>query len=163
MGSNATTSTTITFTTRSADGGGISVELDEAANNAKTSFNSGDTVHYLVHTQPLNMVVENITSSGSVSANGTKQVTVEETVTFAKEKTATLGKIPTGPVVWSWIGRDGGLPSFSGSAITLPADAVGVLKCSYPTTPKAFSLSGVTIPTGMDEFPVVVVVAEVTP
>jgi len=158
---NATTSTTITFTTRSLSGG-ISVELDDVANNNKTSFNSGDTVHYLVHTQPLSMVVENITSAGTVAANGTKQVMIQETVTFAKEKTATLAKIPTGTVVWSWIGRDGGLPSFSGSAITLPADAVGVLKCSYPTTPKAFSLSGVTIPAGMDEFPVVVVVAEVT-
>lgn len=159
---NATTSTTITFTTRSLSGG-ISVELDDVANNNKTSFNSGDTVHYLVHTEPLSMVVENITSAGTVAAKGTKQVTIQETVTFAKEKTATLGKIPTGPVVWSWIGRDGGVPSFSGSAITLPADAVGVLKCSYPTTPKAFSLSGVTIPAGMDEFPVVVVVAEVAP
>ena len=158
---NATTSTTITFTTRSLSGG-ISVELDEAANNGKTSFASGDTVRYLVHTNPLSMAVENITSAGTVAANGTKQVMIQETVTFAKEKTATLAKIPTGSVTWSWIGRDGGLPSFSGSAITLPADAVGVLKCSYPTTPKAFSLSGVTIPTGMDEFPVVVVVAEVT-
>lgn len=158
---NATTSTTITFTTRSLSGG-ISVELDEAANNGKTNFGSGDTVHYLVHTNPLAMTVENITSAGTVAANGTKQVTVEETVTFAKEKTAPLDKIPTGPVVWSWIGRNGGTPTFSGANITLPADAVGVLKCSYPTTPKAFSLSGVTIPTGMDEFPVVVVVAEVT-
>jgi len=158
---NATTSTTITFTTRSLSGG-ISVELDDVANNNKTSFNSGDTVHYLVHTQPLSMVVENITSAGTVAANGTKQVTVVETVTFAKEKTATLAKIPTGSVTHSWIGRSGGTPSFSGANITLPADAVGVLKCSYPTTPKAFSLSGVTIPAGMDEFPVVVVVAEVT-
>lgn len=159
---NATTSTTITFVTSTAgDGdGNISVELDDAANNDKSQFASGDTVHYLVHTDPIDMTVSNTPSSGSVAANGTKQVTVTKTVTFAKSTTSRLDKVPTGTVTWSWIGRDGGAPTFAGADITLAAAAVGVLQCTYPTTAKAFALSGVTIPAGLDEFPVVVVVEE---
>ena len=159
---NATTSTTITFVTSTAENGNgnISVELDDAANNDRSQFASGDIVHYLVHTDPIDMTVSNTTSAGTVAANGTKQVTVSEIVTFAKSTTGRLNKVPTGTVTWSWIGRDGGAPTFAGADITLASAAVGVLQCSYPTTAKAFALSGVTIPTGLDEFPVVVVVEE---
>jgi len=158
---NATTSTTITFVTSTAGGNGnISVELDDAANNDKSSFASGETVHYLVHTDPAGMIVTNTTSSGTVGTNGTKSVAVEEVITFAREKTARLSKIPNGAVTTSWIGKNGGTATFSGADITLASEVVGVLKCTYTTTAKAFSLSGVTIPAGMDEFPVVVVVEE---
>lgn len=157
---NATTSTTISFVTSTSGSGNITVELDDAANNNKTTFASGDTVHYLVHTSPVAMQVTNDTSSGTVSAAGTKSVPVEETITFAKSKTANLSKIPNGSVTTSWIGRYGGSPTFSGAEITLETETIGVLKCTYNTTAKAFSLSGVIIPAGLDELPVVVVVEE---
>lgn len=154
------TSTTITFAVVSdADGSSITVELDAAANNSKSTFLPGDTAHFLVHANPPGLAVSVDTTVGAVAANGTKVVAVEEQLQFVQSAEESLGKVPNGTVTTAWIGRAGGAPTISGTSVKLPGVTNGVLKCNYETTAKSYRLSGVTIPTGMDEIGVLIVVS----
>lgn len=160
----ASASTTITFAIvqpDNADGSSssIAVELDDAANNNKNTFQPGDTAHFLVHTNPPGLAISVDTTVGTISPNGTKSVAVTEQLTFIQSKEETLDRVPNGSVTTSWVGRAGGNPTVSGSNVTLSAAANGVLACSYETTAKAYKLSGVTIPAGLDEIQVLIVVS----
>lgn len=160
----ASASTTITFAIvqpDNADGSSssIAVELDDAANNNKSTFQPGDTAHFLVHTSPQALAITVDATMGTISANGTKSVPVAEQLEFVQSAEETLDRIPNGSVTTSWIGRAGGTPTVSGNTVTLAAPVNGVLACSYETTAKAYRLSGVTIPTGLDEIQVLIVVS----
>lgn len=154
-------STTISFAIVQPDGvnASISVELDDAANSNKSTFLPGDTANFLVHTNPASLAVTVDTTIGTVAANGSKSVAVADQLVFVQSKEETLSKVPNGAVTTAWIGRAAGSPSVSGSTVTLPTEANGVLSCGYNTTAKAFKLSGVTIPTGLDEIQALIVVS----
>lgn len=157
-------STTITFAVVQSDAAGssISVELDDAANNGKSTFQPGDTAHFLVHTNPAGMAVTIDSTIGTVAANGSKSVAAEEQLQFVQSDEGTLGKVPSGTVTTAWIGRAGGAPTISGTSVKLPAITNGVLKCNYQTIAKSYRLSGVTIPAGMDEIAALIVVTAAT-
>lgn len=157
-------STTITFAIvqpDNVDGSNpsISVELDDVANNNKSTFQPGDTAHFLVHTNPAGLAVSIDTTVGTVSANGTKSVPVQDQLVFIQSTEETLNRIPNGAVSTAWIGRAGGTPTVSGSSVTLADVTNGILACSYETTAKAYRLSGVTIPAGLDEIQALIVVS----
>lgn len=151
---NATASTTIVFADPAIS---LSMQLDDQMNNNKTSFDSGATVYFLVFSAMNDIDINTLCSSGAVTANGTKQVVIEQTVVFENTSTASLDNLPDGTVTWSWMGNVGGVPVFDGQSVTLPRNTVGVLQCSYTTTARSFALAGVTIPANLDEFDVVVV------
>lgn len=161
--SSTSASTTVTFAIVQPDdiagGGSIAVELDDAANNSKSTFLPGDTAHFLVHTNPADLAITVDTTIGSATANGTKSTPVADQLVFIQSQEEALSKIPNGSVTTSWIGRSGGSPIISGTSVTLPAAVNGVLNCAYNTTAKAYKLSGVTIPTGLEEIQVLIVVS----
>lgn len=157
-------STTITFAIVQPDNidgsnSSIAVELDDAANNNKSTFQPGDTAHFLVHTNPPGLTVSIDTTLGTVSANGTKSVPVTDQLEFIQSTEESLNRVPNGSVTTSWIGRAGGTPTVSGTSVTLATATNGILACSYETTAKAYRLAGVTIPTGLDEVQVLIVVS----
>lgn len=154
-------STTVTFTVVNADGSAnnsLSVELDDAANNNRSSFQPGEACYFLVHTNPINAAVAVDTTLGTVTATGTKSVAVAETLTFVQSASQTLAKVPDSVVSTAWVGRSGGTPSVSGSTVSVPDKVNGVLNCGYTTTAKSFRLSDVAIPSGLTEIEVLVVV-----
>lgn len=156
----ASASTTITFAvTGTSDDSDISVELDDELNGDKTTFKSGDTVYFNVYTNPTDLSVTVDTTLGSTAENGSKSVEQTETISFVKSKTASLSKLPAGAVSYSYIGRSGGTPTFSGKDVTVPTEINALMKCTYSATAKAYKLSGVTIPTGETEIQVLVVVS----
>lgn len=158
---NTSASTTISFAVVNPDGSSsaIEVQLDEEASGNKSSFAPGDSVYFLVHTNPQSLTVTVDTTMGTVSANGTKSVPVSDDLQYVKSKSATLSRIPNGSVTTAWIGRAGGARTISGREVSVPAEVNGILHCTYNTTAKSYKLSGVTIPPGATETQVLVVVS----
>lgn len=164
---NPSASTTITFAIVQPDGAdgsssSISVELDAEANDNKTTFLPGDTANFIIHTVPSDLDVTVDTTIGTVAANGTKSVAVQDQLVFIQSLEETLSKVPNGTVTTAWVGRAGGTPIVSGSSIKLTTATNGVLNCTYNTTAKAYTLAGVTIPSGLEEIQVLIVVSAAT-
>lgn len=161
MASNSSKSTTITFAIVQPDGAStsIDVQLDDAANDKKNTFQPGDTANFLIFTNPPSLAVTVDTTMGTVTANGTKSVPVKDQLQFVKSKEESLSYLPAGAVTTAWIGRSGGVATASGDKITLPVETSGVLDCSYNTSARAYKLTGVTIPAGLEEIQVLIVVS----
>lgn len=159
------TTTTITFTTQTlggtaGSGGNIAIELDSDKNNSKGQFFSGDTVFFRVYTSPLDMLLTANSSAGSVAIGQTFTGEVKETVTFANEKEASLRFLANSIKSYRWLGADLGTPALNGNLVNLSEPGIGVLEITYDATYREGSLSGVSIPAGIQQFPVVVVIAE---
>lgn len=159
MGSNV--STTITFTTQTlGSGSSIAIELDPVKNGNKGQFASGDTVFFRVYTSPLSMPLDKASSSGIVSIDASATGDITETLTFANSKEATLRYLGNSLKSFRWFGANLGTPVLKGNVITLPEAGIGVLEVVYDATYREANLSGVTIPVGIKDFPVVVVISE---
>lgn len=155
------TSTTITFVTQSLSGSGsIAIELDSAKNGDKSQFSSGDTVFFKVYTSPLALALDQASSSGQVTIGSTANGDVTEKLTFANVKEATLRYLGNSVKSFRWFGNDLGTPTLNGNLISLQAAGIGVLEVVYSAAYREGNLSGVTIPAGVKEFPVVVVISE---
>ncbi len=163
MASTTTKSTTVTFAIVGSDGGAedIQVELDELANNGKSTFLPSDSAYFLVFTNPSDLGITIDTTLGTITSLGTKLVERVETLQFVQSSSEGLGFVPDGAVTTEWIGRSGGLVSISGTTVSLPAAINGVLECKYLALAKAYKLSGVTIPAGREEVEVLIVVSPV--
>lgn len=161
---NNRTSTTITFVTQTvgsgSSAGNISIELDSVKNNNKSQFASGETVFFKVYTSPKNMPLTAASSAGSVAIGQTNTGDVTETLTFANEKEANLRFLGNSIKSFRWFGADLGAPSLNGNLVTIPVAGIGVLEVTYDATYREGSLSGVTIPAGLQQFPVAVVITE---
>lgn len=163
MAAGNSTSTTITFVVKGLDssGGGISVELDEAKNNGKSQFESGDTVYFKVFCSPSSMSVTPYSSDGSVTLEADSTCEVKDQLVFALEKEASLSKPATGALTsYKWLGKNnGGSLSLnsSGTSAVVSTEVVAVCDVAYNATYKPGSLSGVVIPSDIMEYPVVVV------
>lgn len=158
----ASTTTTISFVTQLLSGaeGGIAIDLDEVKNNKKNQFASGETVFFRVYTSPLTMQIDKASSSGVVSIGASSSSDITETVIFANEKTANLRYLANSIKSFRWFGNNLGTPVVNGNQITIPAAGIGALEVIYNATHREGNLSGVTIPAGVKEFPVVVVISE---
>lgn len=154
-------STTVTFAIvgSSDTTDDIQVELDEVANNNKSTFLPTETCHFLVFTNPTSLGITLDTTMGTITANGTKNADVEDTLQFVQSNAENLSKLPVGGVTTTWLGRAGGSPSVNGSTVSVPTIINGVLNCKYQATARAYKLSGVTIPAGMEEVEVLIVVS----
>lgn len=159
MGNN-TVSTTISFVTQTGADSNISIELDEIKNGGKTSFLSGDTVFFKIHTAPADLQFVKGSSAGTVDVGAKESGIVTERVIFAGEKEVTLQKIGDSLESCKWFGNDLGSPTLQGNRLTIQQAGIGVAEVSYKTSYLSGSLSGVTIPPGEKEFPVVVVLTE---
>ena len=158
-----TKSTTVTFAIVGADGAteDILVELDEELNNEKSTFLPTDTAYFLVFTNPPDLAINIDTTMGTIASLGSKSVAKEDMLQFVQTSSETLGYIPSSAVTAEWIGRSGGSTSVSGSTVSVPELINGILKCNYDATAQSYSISGVTIPAGMEEVEVLIVVSPV--
>jgi hypothetical protein len=133
------------------------VELDDERNGGKTQFSSGDTVFFKAYTSPPDMEVTGDASSGTLTKGAKGTGIVKEQLTFANAKTANLRYLANKITSFKWFGRDGGAPSVIGNQVTIPANTIGVLEVEYEADYTSWSLGGVTIPSGLAQFPVLVV------
>jgi hypothetical protein len=158
------TSTTITFVTQTlGDGAGsstIAVELDTAKNGNKSQFASGDTVHLKIYTSPLTMPISAASSAGAVTIGQTATGDITEILTFANEKAGNLRFLGNSITSFRWFGNNLGAPVLNGNQVTIPAAGIGALEITYKASYREGNLSGVSIPAGLNEFPVVVVFSE---
>lgn len=113
--------------------------LDNDANEGKTSFVPGKTAYLQIHYSS-SYTYES--SGGTIKVSATKiPLKIEdECITFANADTGYLSYIPDGSVAYSWVGNDGGNPTFELNKVSLSNPAVAVLKCSYTTLGDRLSL-----------------------
>lgn len=158
----ASTATTITFVTQALNGGAgtIAIELDEVKNNKKSQFSSGDTVFFKAFTSPLTMQLDSDSSAGTVTIGQSASGDITEILTFANAKEATVRFIGNSIKSFRWFGNNLGQPTLNGNQVTIAAAGIGALEIVYAATYREGNLSGVTIPAGVKEFPVVVVISE---
>jgi hypothetical protein len=160
-----TTSTTITFVVE----GNMQVELDDLKNNDKTQFASGDTVYFKVYCNPIDLTVTGEASDGTVTIDSTDSSDTQvEQLTFTKTSSADLGKLATPKSYTSlkWLGSNTGTSpaiSASGTALNVTDRLIAVAEIEYSATYKGGNLSGVTIPAGITDYPVVVVLTGTAP
>ncbi len=64
-----------------------------------------------------------------------------EDVTFVHSREGLLSFIPTGTVIYEWIGNDGGSPTFVNKGILLPTKIIGILRCTYTVLGDRLKLS----------------------
>lgn len=161
MATNSSKSTTVTFAITGTDGtaDAIEVELDEKANGGKSTFLPTDKAYFLVFTNPENLALSIDATMGTITALGTKSVERTDTLQFVQSASESLNNVPTGSVRTEWIGRAGGTVAVSGTSVSVPTAVNGILNCTYTATAKSYSLSGVSIPPGLEEIEVLIVVS----
>lgn len=154
-------STTVTFAVvgsgDSADN--IQVEMDDVVNNSKSTFLPSEEAYFLVFTNPSDLSVQIDTTMGSITFIGTKEVEVIDSLQYVQSNVESLSKVPIGSVTTQWIGRAGGSPSVSGTSVSVPDIINGILNCTYMALAKSYKISGVTIPVGLEEVEVLIVVS----
>lgn len=139
----ATANLTITFASELLDdeaGRGIQIDLDEDLNNGKTSFLYGDTAHFRVFTNPLNLnfvcVCSDPTANLSKATSSIKRnCNIEdEQLNFINTDECNLSFPCVGNLIATqWYGNDWGPLSLIGTSTA---------KANRPTVPESGLLSG---------------------
>lgn len=138
----------------------IKLELDNIANNEKTTFDKGDQVDFLIHIESTLEIIDIKTTSGNVSPNGFIQQEREEYLLFTYENPSVeLSYFPIGSAEKIWYGNDSS-PKLSGRVLTADGVLPGFGKfvynvefISYKYTPPIIEFDD-----DNDEYPVRVVV-----
>ena len=160
---------TINFSaTGSSDGGAfgsLSLELDADYNasvygQTKSSFAPGETAY--LRLTPGGGVYTMASSAGNVGrAASNVPYPVEDDLTFANEKSASLSADPLTAVDWEWLGKSGGTPLFDGRNVFVSAPVTAVLHCEYTAKGDRLRLTVTSADmAGRDELPVVVSVVQ---
>jgi len=159
-----TASATFSFSRKdrdaSDDGAGVVVALEDSRNGGATAFSPGGSAY--VSVAPTLDGYTIASSAGTLTKDGTRiPVEVSEDLIFAGTREATLDFPPNGAVSYEWLGKDGGTPLFNGQTVTIPEDAVGVLRVTYDTLGDRLRLEVTDADMGgLDELPVVVAVTD---
>lgn len=114
------------------------LELDSDANEDRTSFLPGEKAYLRVYGQGYAMN----SSAGILTQEASgRSRSIEETLYFVNEKTATLSHLPSGAVTYEWTGASCGTPTFLNQVVTLEADCLSVLECEYNAQYDQWSIS----------------------
>ena len=140
-----TTTCQITFGS-GADHAHLSAEVDvrpEGLNKGKTSFTGGEPVYILVYKSKNVRILKTLVSAGSIHPAESQLVSVEDTLTFADKKEASLSKPAAGPVTSTWYGNSLGGLGVGEDQITITASSSGVAVCKvrYGAQAQAYRLS----------------------
>ena len=139
----------------------LSLELDSDYNasvygQSKSSFAPGETAY--LRLTPGGGAYTMACSAGTVGrAASNVPYTVEDDLTFANEKSASLSADPLNTVAWEWLGRSGGTPLFNGRSVSVASPVTAVLHCEYTASGDRLRLTVTSADMGgRDELPVVV-------
>ncbi len=110
--------------------GHLSAEIDTRSNGlngGRSSFSPGETAYILVYKTDNVTISETICSAGSLTAQGTTTVTVDEELMFEDSDSASLGK-PTKSALTNtlWYGRNLGALTLQSDKVSVKASSKGV-------------------------------------
>lgn len=143
--------------------GHLSAEVDsrpDGMNGGRSSFSPGETVYLLVYKTDNVNITDTICSAGSLSSNGTANVTVTEEVMFEDSDTATLPKPASGAVSSVWQGRSLGSLTLQSDKLTVKAGAKGVAvaKVTYIAQAQVYALSSPSSINGETDFSILALI-----
>jgi hypothetical protein len=163
MATQEVTATLVVNFAAGAGGDVLIAEIDsreDGFNNGKTRFSAGDQPVFLIYKTD-NVTIDSITPSGGLIQNvGVENIVFEETLTFAKERQATIAKPAQSGILdsFKWIGNDLGVPTLADPrTVSVPTEGVGVLKVTYTSQALVRRLTNITVPFfGENEFVVLI-------
>lgn len=127
------------------DQGLLKAEIDareDGFNGGDTNFVPGDAVHYLVYRGAGTVLTRHESTLGAISSLGTHGREVEEVVSFADERRASLSYPVKSGLTVNWMGAAPGSAQLRGdNELVLPAAGVGIATVTYQTTFQAFRLA----------------------
>jgi hypothetical protein len=155
----------------------LTAEIDsrpEGKNGGRTSFLPGQTAYFLVYASPELTVTGLATytptgganpinlGSGAEPNGGDAYIEVEEFLTFANSSEANLSKLPdaqSNDLVITVVGSNGalGTRTVTGTKVYYPTPVTAVLKATYTTKARVWSLSSPQSMAGLTTFPIVAV------
>lgn len=165
MAGAITTTTQITFGSGSeGTDAHLSAEVDNrpsGLNAGKSSFVGGDPVYVLVYKSDNVSIISTLVSAGSVFPGPNQTVDVEEILTFANSRDASLSKPASGFVGVTWMGNSLGGISIGGNQTSVKASSSGVAvaKVTYKTQAKSYRISTPVIVNGSADFSILFFVA----
>jgi len=162
-----TTTCQISFGSGDKNRAHLSAEVDnrpDGLNGGKSSFTGGEPVYILVYKSRNVSITATLVSTGNVYPAETQLVDVEEVITFADKKEASLSKPASGPLSVTWYGRSlGGLGvGEDQTSVTASSSGVAVAKVKYQAQATAYRLSTPVELNGSKDFSILFFVAGVT-
>lgn len=144
--------------------GHLSAEVDSrptGLNGGKTAFQPGETVYLLVYKSDNVSITESICSAGSLSAQGTATVTINDELMFEDSDSASLS-VParSGLASSVWYGRSLGGLTLQGDKVTVKAASkgVGVAKVSYEALALVYALASPAALNGETDFSILALI-----
>ncbi len=144
--------------------GHLSAEVDtrpQGLNGGKTSFSPGETVYLLVYKSANVSITDTICSAGSLTAQGTATVTLNDELMFEDADTASLS-VParTGLNASAWYGRSLGSLTLQADKLTVKAQArgVGVAKVRYEALAQVYALASPASLNGESDFSILALI-----
>jgi hypothetical protein len=148
--------------------GHLSAEIDTRSNGlngGRSSFSPGETAYILVYKTDNVTISETICSAGSLTAQGTTTVTVDEELMFEDSDSANLGKPAKSSLTNTiWYGRNLGALTLQSDKISVKATSkgVGVAKVTYDTQALVYALSSPATLNGQTDFSILALIKGVT-
>jgi hypothetical protein len=148
-----------------AGGGHLSAEVDSrpgGLNGGQVSFTPGQDVYILVY-RTANVAITGVAASaGTISAQGTVSVTIEEDLQFEDSRQANLQRPVAGSALASveWFGENLGALTVQADKLTVQAAAQGVAVCraTYAAVADVYKLQSPASINGRTDFPILVLV-----
>jgi len=144
--------------------GHLSAEIDtrsDGLNGGRSAFNPGETAYILVYKSDNVTISDTICSAGSLTAQGTTLVTVNEELIFEDSDSANLGK-PAQSALTNvlWYGRHLGELNLLSDNMTVKATSkgVGVAKVTYDTQALVYALSSPATLNGQTDFSILALI-----
>ncbi|RKZ88581.1 MAG: hypothetical protein DRQ39_02235 [Gammaproteobacteria bacterium] len=164
-----TTSVTVQFTKDEDSSAILTAEVDgrpDGMNNGNTQFVPGIDDPVILIFKSAGVVIDDITTSignlTPISAGAPYKVGEgnDGYLIFANERSKNLSYPNNGGFSSQWFGTVGGAVTATETQVSIPTEAVAVLKASYTATYVAYRLNNVPLTVnGSTEFPVVVFIA----
>jgi len=146
MSNAVTTTVQITFGSGDNSRAHLSAEVDkrpEGLNKGKSSFTGGEPVYVLVYKSTSVTITGKEVSAGTLHTAERQLVEVEDTLTFADKREASLSKPVSGSLDVTWFGQSlGGLTVGSdGVSVTAARSGVAVARVRYKAWASAYRIS----------------------
>ena len=164
MSAAVTTTCQITFGAGDKNRAHLSAEVDSrpnGLNGGRTRFTGGEPVYTLVYKSKNVTIQQSAVSAGAVFPAENVLVDMDEFITFANKREASLSKPATGPLSVTWYGRSLGGLSLQEDQTTVLAsmEGVAVARVRYKAQARAWRLSTPTELNGEKEFNILFFVA----
>ena len=149
---------------QSGTSGHLSAEVDtrpQGLNGGKTAFSPGETVYLLVYKSANVSITETICSAGSLTAQGTATVTINDELMFEDTDTASLSVPARAGIGTSvWYGRSLGSLTLQADKVTVKSavKGVGVAKVTYEAQAYVYVLASPASLNGETDFSILALI-----